>query len=66
MIYVLMNEKTAVDKGIIPASHPYQSNGEEVIFKKDILTTSGIHVPEEEYTPMTTADALKKYDEWQI
>ncbi len=66
MIYVKMKLDTAVTKGIIPADHPYPTNGEDVVFKKDVLVNSGIHVSEDEFEGLTTAKALEKYDQWQI
>lgn len=66
MIYVKMKEKTAVEREIIPADHPYPTNGKEVIFKRDILVQSGVNVSEEEIQKLTTAEALKMYDLWQM
>ena len=60
-----MKEKAAISAGIIPAAHPYPTDGTDVIFKKDVLVNSGANVPEGEYEALTTPQALKKYDEWQ-
>lgn len=67
MVYIILLEELAVERGVIAVNHPYPNNGLEVIFKKDVLINSGVSLIEGvDYNEMTTAQALKKYDEWQI
>ncbi|MCP1997306.1 hypothetical protein [Flavobacterium sp. HSC-61S13] len=61
-----MNEKLAVDLGIITQNHPYKKNDGTVIFKRDLLTIWQQNTGKKttEYKEITTALALKKIDSW--
>ncbi|MFD0701739.1 hypothetical protein [Myroides pelagicus] len=65
MIYVKLSIDKAKELGLIEDNHPYPTNGEEVILKKDLLTLANVSVTEE-MTELTTAQALKILDTWQI
>lgn len=67
MYYVKMKEKDAVDNGVIPVVHFFQTNTGEVLFKKDVLTlyvAQGNKV-DFEYVEITTAAAVKLIEGWQ-
>lgn len=63
---VIMNEKSAVDLGIIPENHPYQNHEGIVIFKRDLLTIweQNTGNKTDEYTEISTPMALKTIDSW--
>lgn len=63
---ILMNEATAIEKGVIPEDHYFQKNESQVIFKKDILTIysqKGNQI-DFEYEEMETPKALKMIESW--
>lgn len=65
MIYVKLNIDKAKELKLIDDNHPYPNNGEEVILKKDLLTLANVSVTED-MTELTTAQALKILDKWEI
>ncbi|MBW3519526.1 hypothetical protein [Flavobacterium sp. NKUCC04_CG] len=68
MKYILMNEKLAIEKGIINAKHHFRKEGELVLFKRDILTfweqQSGNTT--DEFGELTTPEALKTTEKWKL
>lgn len=66
MIYILMNEQEAIDKGVIPTDHYFPKGDENVIFKNDVLTVfkqKGNNI-DFEYEELNTQTALKRIELW--
>lgn len=66
MKYVLMNEATAIERGVIPTDHYYPQKDGEVIFKKDILTIFGQqgNQIDFEYEELETREAINIIESW--
>ncbi|MDM1408050.1 hypothetical protein [Myroides sp. DF42-4-2] len=66
MKYVLMQEATAIEKGVIPTGHYYPQKDGDVIFKKDILTIFGQqgNQVDFEYEELETREAIERIESW--
>lgn len=67
MIYVLTKEDLMLKKGVIQSYHAYPKKGNDIIFKKDIITIwemNGNKV-DFEYEELDTEQALNTIDKWQ-
>lgn len=66
MIYILMDEQTAIERGVIPQAHYFQTGEGKVIFKKDILTvfTQKGNSVDFEIEELKTQQALNTIDAW--